>query len=233
MVLRSRLRSSFRCSPFRYRSVRFPQIGEVKAIFHRIFTGEDEVCHRLQPQTGKRFVSLPVDDGKPDPEPAPFSPDTTPGIDLGLKDFAATLSSGEKIENPRYLKYSLQRLKVLQRRVSRKTKGSKNRKKAIQRGRQPARTVRSIITSAIATRQSMPKNVPLHLHEQNLIGELSGAERAVLSSLWTCLSGRSPAMKGGVVDFTVFPAGRLTRRIQERAYLSVSTAIYIESSVLV
>jgi len=29
-----------RCSPFRYRSVRFPQIGEVKAIFHRIFTGK-------------------------------------------------------------------------------------------------------------------------------------------------------------------------------------------------
>jgi len=42
VVLRSRLRSSFRCSPFRYRSIRFPQIGEVKAIFHRIFTGEDE-----------------------------------------------------------------------------------------------------------------------------------------------------------------------------------------------
>ncbi len=165
------MRSSFRCSPFRYRSVRFPQIGEVKAIFHRIFTGEDEVCHRLQPQTGKRFVSLPVDDGKPDPEPAPFSPDTTPGIDLGLKDFATTLSSREKIENPRYLKNSLQ----------------------------PARTVRSIIATAIATRQSMPKNVPLHLYEQNHIGVLSSAERAVLSSLWTCLSGRSPAMKGEVV----------------------------------
>ena len=49
-----------------------------------------------------------------------------------LKDFA-TLSTGEKIENPRYLKNSLQRLKVLQQRVSRKVKGSKNREKAIQR----------------------------------------------------------------------------------------------------
>ncbi|WP_305066690.1 RNA-guided endonuclease TnpB family protein, partial [Methanoculleus sp.] len=40
---------------------------------------------------------------------------------------------GEKIENPRYLKNSIQRLKVLQRRVSRKRKGSKNREKTIQR----------------------------------------------------------------------------------------------------
>ncbi len=43
------------------------------------------------------------------------------------------LSTGVKIENPRYLKNSLQRLKVLQKRVSRKQKGSKNRAKAKQR----------------------------------------------------------------------------------------------------
>jgi len=53
--------------------------------------------------TGKWFVSILVDDEKNEPEPAPVSLDTTLGIDVGLKDFA-TLSTGEKIENPRYLK---------------------------------------------------------------------------------------------------------------------------------
>ena len=41
------------------------------------------------------------------------------GIDVGIKDFAV-LSTGEKIENLNYLKNSLQRLKVLQKRVSKK-----------------------------------------------------------------------------------------------------------------
>ena len=61
-----------------------------------------------------------------------FSALTTVGVDVGIKDFAV-LSTGEKIDNPKYLKNSLQRLKVLQRRVSNKQKGSKNRAKAKQR----------------------------------------------------------------------------------------------------
>lgn len=117
---------------FDQKRIRFPKIGEVKTIFHRIFTGKMKYATVSVTSTGKWFVSILVDDGKPEPEPAPFSLDTTLGIDVGLKDFA-TLSTGEKVENPRYLKNSLQRLKVLQRRVSRKKKGSKNRQKAIQR----------------------------------------------------------------------------------------------------
>jgi putative transposase len=61
-----------------------------------------------------------------------FSESTTIGVDVGIKDFAV-FSSGEKIENPKYLKNSLKRLKVLQKRVSRKQKGSKNREKAKRR----------------------------------------------------------------------------------------------------
>jgi putative transposase len=51
------------------------------------------------------------------------------GIDLGINSFA-TLSTGEKIDNPRFLLSSIKRLKVLQRRASRKKIGSNNRKKA-------------------------------------------------------------------------------------------------------
>lgn len=56
----------------------------------------------------------------------------TVGIDVGLNHFY-TDSDGNTVENPRYLRKSERRLKRLQRRVSKKVKGSKNRRKAINR----------------------------------------------------------------------------------------------------
>ncbi len=112
--------------------IKLPKIGEIRTIFHRVFTGKMKYATVFITSTGKWFVSILVDDGTVEPEPTPFSLDTTIGIDVGLSNFA-TLSTGENIENPRYLKNSLQRLKVLQQRVSRKKKGSKNRQKAILR----------------------------------------------------------------------------------------------------
>ena len=112
--------------------VRLPKIGDVKTIVHRTFTGKMKYATVSVTSTGKWFVSILVDDEQPEPSPVPFSSETTIGIDVGLKDFA-TFSTGEKVANPRYLKNSLQRLKVLQRRVSRKVKGSKNRQKAIRK----------------------------------------------------------------------------------------------------
>jgi putative transposase len=52
------------------------------------------------------------------------------GLDLGIKDLAIT-SYGETYNNPKAYKKKLQKLKRYQRSVSRKKKGSKNRKKAI------------------------------------------------------------------------------------------------------
>jgi len=51
------------------------------------------------------------------------------GIDVGIKTLATT-SEGEKIENPRPLVRREKRLRILQRRLSRKVKDSNNRKKA-------------------------------------------------------------------------------------------------------
>lgn len=50
------------------------------------------------------------------------------GVDLGIKDFCIT-SNNESIPNPKRLKKSLERLKFLQRELSRKPKGSSNRDK--------------------------------------------------------------------------------------------------------
>lgn len=54
------------------------------------------------------------------------------GIDVGLNHFY-TDSTGETVANPRHLRKSEKALKRAQRRVSSKKKGSKNRKKAINR----------------------------------------------------------------------------------------------------
>jgi putative transposase len=69
-------------------------------------------------------------DNKKDPTiNKPVSETKTIGIDVGIKSFAVC-SHGLSFESNRYLKNSLERLRCLQRRASRKKKGSNNRKKA-------------------------------------------------------------------------------------------------------
>jgi putative transposase len=117
---------------FENNTVKLPKIGVVKAKLHRVFEGKLKTATISKSRTGKYYISILVDNGKELPAKETFSEITTIGVDVGIKDFAV-LSTGEKIENPRYLKSSLKRLKVLQKRVSRKQKGSKNREKAKQR----------------------------------------------------------------------------------------------------
>ena len=77
--------------------------------------------------TGKYFLSILID--------GPFAPRTTEpkhgivGIDLGIKDFITT-SRGERFENLKLIRTNQRRLSLLQRGMSRKVKGSNNRKKA-------------------------------------------------------------------------------------------------------
>jgi len=53
-------------------------------------------------------------------------------VDVGIKSLLVT-SDGETIENPKHLYKAEKKLKRLQRLVSRKKKGSSNRKKAVQK----------------------------------------------------------------------------------------------------
>ncbi|AKB49262.1 Mobile element protein (plasmid) [Methanosarcina barkeri str. Wiesmoor] len=114
---------------FENNTVKLPKIGEIKAVLHRKFDGELKTATVSRSCKGNYYISILVEDGKEFPAKHPFIESTTIGIDVGIKDFAI-LSTGEKISNPKYLKNSLKRLKVLQKRVSRKQKGSKNRAKA-------------------------------------------------------------------------------------------------------
>jgi putative transposase len=64
------------------------------------------------------------------------------GIDLGLLHFA-TLSSGDTIENPRYYRQAEQKLKAAQQALARKKRGSKRRRRAVQRVAKCHRKVRN------------------------------------------------------------------------------------------
>lgn len=107
--------------------IKLPKIKSVKAKISRTFNGKIKTTTISKTPTGKYYASMLVEDGKYIPEKKEIK--KAVGIDLGIKTFA-TLSNGEKIDNPKFLNNSLKRLVVLQRRLSKKKKGSKNREKA-------------------------------------------------------------------------------------------------------
>jgi putative transposase len=117
---------------FDHQTVYLPKIGNVKTKLHRMFEGKVKTVTLRRTATGKYFISILVETSDNIPEKPEITFDTTIGVDLGIKDFAI-LSTGEKYENPKYLKKSLDKLKRLQQLVSRKQKGSQNRKKAVKR----------------------------------------------------------------------------------------------------
>lgn len=125
----------------RYDSITFPQYprgcklngkmlriqgaGEIKVKLHRPVQG------RIKTVTIKRevrhwYVCFSV---VMDPSPLPESQRDI-GIDVGLNSFAA-LSDGAEIDNPRHQKAALRKLRVAQRRVARRKKGSNRRRKAV------------------------------------------------------------------------------------------------------
>lgn len=104
----------------------------IKCKLHRKFEGNSKTVTVSKTPTGKYFVSVLVEVNKELPKLKPIDENKAIGIDLGIKTFAV-LSDGEEIQNPKHLKVALKRLKKQQRRVSKKVKGSNNRKKAVKK----------------------------------------------------------------------------------------------------
>ncbi|MEZ4734888.1 MAG: RNA-guided endonuclease TnpB family protein, partial [Caldilineaceae bacterium] len=106
-----------------------PKVGWVKVVRHRRIEGEMKNCTVSKTKTGKFFVSIQCEIEK---DVQPTTNRQAVGIDLGLKDFAILSSQDEttKIEPPKHLRKAEKLLKIRQRRVSRKVKGSNSRNKA-------------------------------------------------------------------------------------------------------
>lgn len=78
--------------------------------------------------TNKYFASICFQNNIEVHTTQPIKETTSVGIDLGIKTFAV-LSDGSEVDNPRHLKKAIIRLKVIQKRFSKKTKDSKNKNK--------------------------------------------------------------------------------------------------------
>ena len=122
------------------KAIVLPRLGRLRLKERRYLptAGVQILSATVSEQAGHWYVSLQVEEEHPVPE------NTGPvvGIDLGIKHLA-TLSDGEVIPNPRHLKRRLRKLKQLQRMVSRRQKGGKNRKKAVGKLAKQHRKVRN------------------------------------------------------------------------------------------
>lgn len=107
--------------------VRIPKVGHIRAKLHREVQGTVKHITVTLDRAGRYWATLQIDDGV---VVAPAAPATTAlGIDLGLRHFA-TLSTGEKINNPRYLRRAEKNLKRKYQQHARKQAGSSNKEKA-------------------------------------------------------------------------------------------------------
>jgi len=108
------------------RRLKLSKVGSVPIILHRIPKGKIKTLTIKQNKVGQWFAIFSCE--VIDKAVIHTSKDSV-GIDVGLENYA-TLSNGEVVTNPRHLIQSEHRLKLLQRRLSRKKKGSANRRKA-------------------------------------------------------------------------------------------------------
>lgn len=105
--------------------IKLPKIGLVKVKKHRDFEVIIKSVTVSQNPSGKYYVSILVD--CKEQEKLPKSENEI-GIDLGSKEFAI-IYDGEMIHNPRCLRKAEQKLRKLQKDLSRCQKESKNREK--------------------------------------------------------------------------------------------------------
>ena len=123
----------------RYKSFTYPQvgfklegskltlskIGSIRIFKHREVEGKVKTCTIKKDHLGHWYATLVTEI-----EDVPFvDPKIAIGVDVGLKSLVA-LSTGDTIQYPRYYVQAQQKLAVAQRNLSRKKKGSANRRKA-------------------------------------------------------------------------------------------------------
>ena len=110
------------------RTIQLPRIGKVRLKERGYLPTDERIINATVSEcAGRWFVSVLVD-----AEPRREMGTEILGVDVGAKSMAV-LSDGTTFENPRALIKATKRLRMLHKAVSRKSKGSANRKKAVVR----------------------------------------------------------------------------------------------------
>ena len=108
--------------------VKLAGIGNVKVKLHRLVEGRIKQASVSLDGDGHWYIAFACVDVPTRPLP-PL--DTSVGIDVGITTFAA-LSDGTTVDNPRPYEMAQRSLVTAQRRVSRRKRGSKRRRKAVE-----------------------------------------------------------------------------------------------------
>lgn len=106
--------------------IKLSKVGVVNIKLHRAIKGTVKTLTIMKTPTNKWFAIFNCEVHNVPPLRVD---DKHIGIDVGLIKFA-TLSNGLEIDNPRYLRESLDRLRLKSRQLSKKQKGSSNRYKS-------------------------------------------------------------------------------------------------------
>ena len=134
---KNRSKKSFSCPQdcrvnFEKARLTIPKIADIALRLSRTFEGTIKTVTLSQDKAGRYHASILVEDGREPPVVAAINEAGVVGIDVGITHFA-TLSSGEKIDNPRHFAAAQKRLACLQRRASKKAPGGANRRRAQER----------------------------------------------------------------------------------------------------
>ena len=98
------------------------QIGELRVFMHRKVPGQIKTLTVKRDRVGDWFVMITTILA----DAVPIRPRSALGIDVGLKNLV-TLSSGERVDPPKFLRKSELRLRLAQKAFSHKALGSNNR----------------------------------------------------------------------------------------------------------
>jgi len=104
------------------KSVKVAKVGLIKAVIHRPLEGKVKTLTLRRRRTGKWYACFSCE---VEPQPLPPS-EKAVGIDVGLESFA-TLSTGDKVPNPRFFRSDEKELVKVQRKLSRAEKGTPQR----------------------------------------------------------------------------------------------------------
>lgn len=111
--------------------INLPMFGKVKVVLHRPLPDGFKIkTASVTKKADGYYITLSLEDNavpeiKPD-----INPDLMIGIDVGLKEFLTT-SNGLVVPIPRHYRKAQKRLRVIQKRVSRRKKGGNRRLKAV------------------------------------------------------------------------------------------------------
>ncbi len=111
------------------RKLKVSPFGEIPIVRHREIRGKIRTLNLKRESSGKWFAIFTAEQ---EPQVPKLNNGLIVGVDLGLNRLA-TLSDGKIIENPHHFRKFEEKLAQVQRRLSKKRKGSRNRFKAKKR----------------------------------------------------------------------------------------------------